>query len=446
MIETFVDEGLGHASYLADLGDGSALVVDPARLPTGQREAAARLGLQIAFSADTHTHADYVSGSPDLAHAGAELLAPAEAGLAVPHRGVRDGDALELGRLRILAIATPGHTPDHLAYLLYDPAGRPVALFSGGSLMVGTVGRTDLMGPELTEPLARQLYRSLHERILTLPDDVALLPTHGAGSFCSAPASAERTSTIGHERETNPLLTTSSEDEFLHLLLGGLGSFPTYFSRLPALNQRGARVYAELPALAPLAADAVEAAVNEGAIVVDVRPIDRFAAGHIGGSLSIALRPVFASWLGWLVEPDRPLVFVIDPDQDHGDLVRQCLTIGFEKLAGYLDGGIDAWRSAGGQTSTIDLLEAATYRGTVLDVRQDEEFAAGHVPGAAHAELGSLPAAPLPGGPVTTMCGHHERAMTGASVLERRGAREVAVMLDGFGGWRDLGHPVTVGS
>src|SRR5581483_10079818 len=217
-----VDEGLGHSSHVVGLGDGTALVIDPARLPVRQRRLGAERGWRIAWSADTHSHADYISGSPELAVEGATFLAPARARLEHPHRGVEPGEDLELADGLVLrAIATPGHTPEHLAYLLVRD-GAPVALFSGGSLMVGTVGRTDLLGDDHRDALAAQLFRALRDEILVLPDELAVYPTHGAGSFCSAPSSSERTTTIGRERATNPLLQVTDENEFVEQLLSGL--------------------------------------------------------------------------------------------------------------------------------------------------------------------------------------------------------------------------------
>lgn len=446
-IVDFVDEGLGHSSYLVDLGDGRALVVDPPRIPAPHLEAAAKRGLEIAYTADTHSHADYVSGSPELAARGATFLASKGAALEVPHQDVEAGEELELAEgLTLRAIATPGHTPEHLAYLLCEHA-EPVALFSGGSLMVGTVGRTDLLGPEPRADLARQLYRALRDEILTLPDDLAVYPTHGAGSFCSAPGASERTTTIGRERATNPFLRAPDEDTFVAQLLAGFGTFPAYFSRLPELNRRGPRLYGTLPGLGRMTVAEVRALVDRGAVIVDARPITAFSAGHIPSSLSIESRPVFASWLGWLVEPDRPLVFVLAVDQDRADLVRQCLTVGYEQLAGELGGGIDAWRAAGLPEARVDLVGAGGLRGTVVDVRQRDEYESGHVPGAVHVELGALPDAPVPDGPVTTMCGHGERAMTAASVLEQRGARELAVLVGGASDWSALtGEPLESGA
>ena len=434
-IISFVDEGLGHSSYLVDLGDGRALVVDPPRIPDRHEAAAAARGLRIAYTADTHSHADYVSGGPELAARGAEFLASKGAGLRVPHHDVEAGDEITLtDALSLRAIPTPGHTPDHLAYLLREH-GEPVALFSGGSLMVGTVGRTDLLGLAPREDLTRQLYRALRDEILTLPDDLAVYPTHGAGSFCSAPGATERTTTIGRERATNTLLQAPDEDTFVRQLLAGLGTFPTYFSRLPGYNQQGPRLYRDLPTLARLSVDDARSRLEHGALLVDVRPIADFAAAHIVGSLSLELRPVFSSWLGWLAEPDRPMVFVLADDQDRTELVRQCLTVGYEQIAGELDGGLTGWRDAGFPVGRIDVVDAERLRGSVLDVRQDDEYVAGHIPGAVHVELGALPSTPAPEGPVTVMCGHGERAMTGASILEQRGRRDLAVLIGGPDDW-----------
>ena len=434
-ITAFVDEGLGHSSYLVDLGDGQALVVDPPRLPAEPLDTAKAHGVVISWTADTHSHADYISGSPELQARGATFLASAGAGLEVPHRDIKDGDEVVLrDGLVLRAIATPGHTPDHLAYLLVEDA-EPVALFSGGSLMVGTVGRTDLLGPEPREDLTRQLFRVLRDRIMVLPDDLPVYPTHGAGSFCSVPGAADRTTTIGKERATNALLAIHDEDTFLDTVLAGLGSFPSYFARLPEVNRRGPHLYGSPPELPALDLEAFRAAIARGAAIIDARPAAEFAAGHMPRALSIALRPAFASWLGWLVAPEAELVFVLDDDQDPRELVRHCLSVGYECLVGRLDGGMRIWTDAGLPTSSIPLLEPDAALGAVIDVRQRNEFAAGHLPEAKNIELGSIGDAVVPDGPVTVMCGHGERAMTGASVLEANGARDLRVLVGGPDDW-----------
>lgn len=434
---TVVDEGLGHSSHVVGLGDGTALIVDPARFPIRQRRLASERGWEIAWSADTHSHADYISGSPDLSAEGATFVAPTRAALEHPHRGVEPGEEIDIARRLVLrAIPTPGHTPEHLAYLLLDD-GVPVALFSGGSLMVGTVGRTDLLGDDQREELAVQLFRALRDEILVLPDDLPVYPTHGAGSFCAAPASSDRTTTIGRERATNPLLQASGEREFVDLLVADFGSFPRYFRELPERNRRGVARLAEIPALPRLAVDEAVAEIERGAVLIDVRPIADFAAGHPGGALSIALRPVFASWVGWLVDLDRPLIFALGDAQERAELVRQCLTVGHEHLLGEIDGGVAAWAGAGLPVDTLPLVAPSAVEPAVLDVRQDAEYEAGHIPGALHVELGALSETEVAtgAGPLTLVCGHGERAMTGASLLAARGRRDITVLAGGPGDW-----------
>jgi hydroxyacylglutathione hydrolase len=444
-IVTFRDEGLGNSSYLIDLGDGRGLVLDPSRDPAPYLAAAEHRGLRLAWTVETHLHADFVSGSRELAAMGATVVAPAAAGLEFPARGLGDGEEIDLGGLSLRALATPGHTPEHLAYLLSD-GGRSLGLFSGGSLLVGAVARTDLISPDRTEELARALWRSLRDRVLTLPDDLAVYPTHGAGSFCSAPTGAEPITTIGREKATNPLLAVHDEGAFVSLLLGGLGSYPHYFLRLRETNRRGPRVYgAAPPPLPQLPPEQVRRLIGQGGELVDARPIAAFASGHVPGALSIPLRDAFATWLGWLVPDDRPLLVVLDADQDREDLVRQCLKVGYERLEGELAGGMAAWRSAGLPEARIQLADAADHAGgTVLDVRQDAEFTSGHLPGARHVELGALGEVDkLPAGPLVVMCGHGERAMTGASLLQRVGRGDLTVLVGGASDWSEAtGRPL----
>lgn len=433
-IVPIIDTGLGNSSYVVDLGDGSALVVDPERDPGPYLRAAEELNLEPRFTIETHLHADFVSGSRELMAGGAALLAPAGSDLSFDYRRLDDGDEIDLGGLTLRALATPGHTPEHLAYLLLDGA-EPLALFSGGTLIAGGVARTDLVSPDLTEPLARAAYRSIHDRLLVLPDDLPVYPTHGAGSFCSIAPTGERTTTIGRERRSNPLLQIDTEDEFVATLLGGLGSYPTYFGRLRDVNRAGPAVYGvEPPALPPLSSEEVKSLQGDGALVVDGRPIDRYAAGHISGSLSIELRDQFGTWLGWLADPNRPIVIVVDDDQDITNLVWQMLNVGFEPPRGRLAGGIRAWRAAGLPTVHTDLIPSGDIRTDqpIVDVRQLSEWQANHVAGAIHVELGdiSAKATELTVG-VQVQCGHGQRAMTAASLLEQAGVDAVTVTTGG---------------
>jgi len=447
-IVPIIDEGLGNSSYLVPLGDRRALVVDPRRDPTPYLELGERLDLRIAFAAETHLHADFISGSRELAALGAAILAPLASHLAAAYHGLENGEGVDLGGLTLRALATPGHTPEHLAYLLLD-GQNPLALFSGGAILPGGAARPDLIGPEQTGALAHELYRSVHQRLGGLPDDLSVYPTHGAGSFCSAGTGGQRTTSLGRERNENPLFSAASEDAFVRTFLEGLGTYPPYFLRLRSVNQRGVRLYGVTPPeLTPLSVDELRRHQALGATLVDVRPFADFARGHIPGALSITLRPAFASWVGWIVPAERPLVFVRAPDQDQRDLVEQCLKIGYENLVGELEGGMDAWRAAGLPESLVALRQVnEDLQGAPLDVRQASEWAGGHIPGARHVELGSVvvSAGAIPPGPLTIYCGHGERAMTAASLLEAQGREKLAGLDGGFDGWRDAGQPIAIG-
>jgi rhodanese-related sulfurtransferase len=401
----------------------------------------------VAFAADTHLHADFLSGAVQLAaDDGATVLAAAAGHRAFPHTALADGDEVDLGGLTLRALAIPGHTDEHLSYLLLDGT-RELGVFTGGSLIVGSAARTDLLGASRAEELARAQYRSLR-RLAALPDATAVWPTHGAGSFCSAPPGAARVTSIGAEKAANPLLAAPDEDTFARRLLASLGSYPAYFARLAEVNRRGPARLAGEPSLAPLTPAALRALVDRGGWVIDVRPVAGFAAGHITGAVSIALRDQFATWLGWLIPDGAPLAFVLASGQDPAEVAWQALKLGYENLAGQLDGGMAAWQADGGLVETTGLVTAGRMDGrAVLDVRQAAEYTAGHVPGAVHLELGDLPARAqdAPAGAVV-MCGHGERAMTAASLLQRAGHRGLAVLAGGAGDWAAAtGQPLQEG-
>ena len=439
-----VDEGLGNSSYLVNLGDGRALAVDPTRDPRPYRDVAAVHGLRIAFSADTHLHADFLTGSLELAADGATMIASADGGREFPYRAMHHGDELDLGGLTLRALATPGHTLEHVSYLLLD-GSEPIAVLTGGALIVGSVARTDLVDASRADELARLEYHGLHDNILTLPDTLAVYPTHGAGSFCSAPAGAERITTIARERESNPLVRAPNEDAFVHTLLSSLGTYPTYFQYMSAENRRGPKVLGTFPTLPQLDVAAFRAQMDAGATVVDARQVEAFAAGHIPGTFSIALTTSFESWLGWVVDAKKPVVFVLDDTSNRRELVRQAMTIGYDDLAGELAGGIDAWRAADLPIATTELIyppdmpEGSTESRQILDVRQESEWDAGHIPDAVHIELGALTAATnVPRGPLIVMCAHGNRAMTAASILEQRGRTDVTVLRGGPELWAEI--------
>jgi hydroxyacylglutathione hydrolase len=459
-VRQFVDPGLGNGAYLViSEHDRVAALIDPLRDVDQYQDAAQREGVRITHVCETHLHNDFLSGSRELASlTGARIVASADAGLAFDHQPVRDGDVLALGELRLSVLATPGHTPEHVSYLVRDttrPAEPPV-LFSGGSLLVGAVARTDLLGHEHATGLAHQLYRTLHEKILPLGDNVVVYPTHGAGSFCTAAATAERTTTIGRERRTNLFLAQPAPAAFVERLLASMPSYPTYFSQLRALNRRGPRLLGRVPRLAPLSPAEVQARQARGEAVVDTRSIHDYARGHIPGVYHIELRPAFASWVGWVVPFGTPVVLVSETNQVHDDAVRQLLRIGYDDLPGYLDGGLEAWQGAGlpiERTAVLTMreLRERVERGeplVILDVRQAHEWRAGHLPQAILLEAGDLPRADLnlpPDRALAVHCGHGQRAATAVSLLERRGYRQLALVAGGVDDWQQAGGPVERG-
>jgi glyoxylase-like metal-dependent hydrolase (beta-lactamase superfamily II)/rhodanese-related sulfurtransferase len=443
-----VDEGLGNSAYLVDLGDGRALAVDPSLDSRAMRKTADERGLRIAFAADTHLHADFLSGALQLAATdGAAVLASAAGGRAFDHIGIDEGDEVDLGGLRLRALATPGHTDEHVSYLLLD-GDQTLGVFTGGSLIVGSAARTDLVAPERTYELATAQYRSLR-RIATLDDDVEVWPTHGAGSFCSTAAGARRTSTIGSERATNPLLAAPDEDAFARLLIGGLGTFPPYFTRLAEINRRGPRLVAT-PGLNPLSVDDARKIQIAGGEIVDVRPVPAFSRAHPAGALSIPLRPSFASWLGWIAAFDRPLIMLRDEDQDPAEIAWQAGKIGYDNVVGEIDGGMTAWLAGGLPTASLPTTPPieAPLGLRVLDIRQASEFEQGHVQGASHVELGALAglASEPSDEPTVVMCSHGERAMSAASLLQRAGRQNVVVLEGSPEDWADAnGQPLERG-
>jgi hydroxyacylglutathione hydrolase len=430
-----IDEGLGNSAYLLDIGDGRALAVDPSLDMRAVDRAATSRGLRVAYVAETHLHADFLSGARQLGlDPGVRVLASAAGDRTFDHVRLEHDDEVDLGGLTLRALATPGHTAEHMSYLILDGSAE-IGVFTGGSLIVGAAARTDLSGRDRTEELARRQYRSLR-RLAGLADATFVWPTHGAGSFCSAPPGPRRSTTIGAEKAGNALLNAPDEDAFVRMLTASLGSYPTYFGRLGELNRRG-QVVTAAPRLAALSTAQVRQLLADGAVLVDVRPFADYAAAHVPGSIAITLRAQFATWLGWLVGPDVPIVLLRNPDQDPADILWPALTVGYTAIAGELAGGVEAWTADGGEVARTRLVGPSEVDSLVVDVRQASEHMAGRLPRAVLVELGDLArtAADLPAGPATVMCGHGERAATGASLLERAGRTDLSILDGGPAEW-----------
>ncbi len=498
-LQQFAIEGLGHLSTLiADEAAGVAVVVDPRRDVDVYLEAARSAKLQISQVVETHLHNDYVSGGRELAAlTGASHVIGAGAELRHEHRPVRNGESFDVGTLRFRALDTPGHTPEHVSYAVADRSrsDEPLLLLTGGSLLVGAVGRTDLLGADHAASYAAAMHRSLHEVILRHEDSVAIYPTHGAGSLCSTGISSTSWSTIGYERRNDPLLAPMEVDAFARALLSGQPTFPRYFARMRPLNQAGPRLLGGIvPEIAALPVEDVAERLARGAVLVDARSPEAHAEGHIPGSLSIPAGDSFGTWLGWVVDADASVILLVDRRADLDDLARQALRIGFDGLAGYVDGdghgdgrggdggggggghggghggggdgdrgggggdGLAAWRrfgrpvEVGGRLDPDGLARALHAspedRPLVIDVRQASEFEAGHVPGAWHIAGGSLPdrLAELPRDrPIATICASGYRSSVAASLLRAAGFTDVSWVTEGLPAWQDAGYETETG-
>ncbi|HLF76022.1 MAG TPA: rhodanese-like domain-containing protein [Dehalococcoidia bacterium] len=449
----FVHEGLGNSSYVLDLGNDKAVLIDPDRNVKRYLDALASNGLKAVGIFETHLHADFVSGANELAsQTGATIFVPSEAESKLPHQGLRGGQSLRLDGCEVTAVASAGHTPEHLSYVYRTPSGPPL-LFSGGSLIVGGAARTDLISAAMTEPLTRAQFRTLHGAFSHLPDETLLYPTHGGGSFCSTGAGQDRTSTLGRERRDNPLLAFSDEDEFVAWFPTTFPAVPDYFARMRGVNQAGPRLRREIadpPALGP---DEF-ARLRTSSVVVDGRSKEAYAKGHIPGSLSNPFRDDFPVWLGWLVPEDANLLFVTDGTSVNA-MVEQSLLVGYERLVGWLEGGTGAWKASGRELRRIELVDAQRARkylgdgAASLDIREPSEFEAGHIEGAIHIPLGKLAgeAGNVPHNrPVLVYCGHGERASTAISLLEAAGWSDLVNLDGGIGAWESAGYSLARGA
>jgi glyoxylase-like metal-dependent hydrolase (beta-lactamase superfamily II)/rhodanese-related sulfurtransferase len=442
-VRAIADEALANTSYLVDLGEGEAAVLDPRRDVEEYLALADRLGLRIVASMETHLHADFISGSRELAAAvGADVIAPAGAELRFEHRKVREGEHVILGAATFDVLETPGHTPEHISYIMTDPSR---AAFTGGSLIGGGAARTDLTGPHRTLDLARAQYHSLR-RIAALGDSIGLHPTHAAGSFCSTGSRQGNASTIGEERLSNPFLAARDEDAFVDQLVSGFGSYPPYFLHLRKANRKPVRL-ADLPPVRPMAAPEAAGVVDRGAWLIDGRRIEQWAVEHPTGAVSISVRPQFASWLGWVVPFGEPIVLLVENHQLE-EALRLSRRIGYDRTLGWVDGGIEGWRAAGLPTSHVEVVspEDAALRAdggaALVDVRQRSEWATSGIPGAVKMELGDVIGGKRPSGDsFVAFCAHGERSATAASLLARDGI-SVAHMAGGFSAWKRAGLPV----
>ncbi|MEU5838940.1 MBL fold metallo-hydrolase [Streptomyces diacarni] len=448
-VDTLEYEGLGNRSYLAG-GPAGAVAVDPPRDIDRVIAAAARRGVRVTHVAETHLHNDYVSGGLELARVtGAHYLVPAGAAVSFARVAVADGDTVTVDDgVALRAVATPGHTPHHTSYVL-EQEGQAVAVFTGGSLLIGTVGRPDLVEPRLTEPLARAQHASAHRLAGELDEEVRVLPTHGFGSFCAGSQSEGDTSTIGAERRTNAALT-QDVDTFVAALLTGLDDVPAYYTHMSPANAAGP---APLDLTPPRRADADEIAerLAAGEWVVDLRNRVAFAEGHVAGSFNFEGDGKPATYLAWLIPWGKPVTLLADTPEQVADAQRELARVGIDRPAAAATGAPPSWVRDGDRLASFprarfaDLAEERARGGApvVLDVRRDAERAGGHVEGSVHLPVHQLPdrLGEVPHGRVWVHCAGGMRAAIAASLLDAVG-REVVAVDDGFDAAAEAGLPL----
>jgi hydroxyacylglutathione hydrolase len=448
-IEQFEVPGLAQYSYVVS-SEGQAIVIDPMRDFDRYTQYAEAQGLAIKYVTETHIHADLASGALALAEAtGAELALSSHDqepySYSMAHRAMRDGDAMRVGKLRLVALHTPGHTPEHLSFVLYDEdrnATQPLALFSGDFLFVGSLGRPDLLGEAAKQELAHDLYRSLHQRIAFLPDSVQVYPGHGAGSLCGSGMSERAESTLGYERLSQPLFKLD-EEAFVHEILASVPPMPSYHPRMKALNSKGATSVANLPgknAVSPARMAALLA--DDSFKVVDLRRPEAFGGAHIPGALNIGAGQNLSLWAGWIISPDKRLLFVNDKGDDE-EARRSLVRVGLDQIEGFLEGGMPAWISAGmGFTRTTQLstkeVAERDHKTQILDVRSNREWCSGHIEDAIHIPLGDLEdrASELQkGSNILVICGSGYRSSIAASLLQANGFVNIASIHGGMAAW-----------
>jgi len=436
-LKRFFVEGLAHASYLFG-ADGEAAVVDPKRDVEDYLAEAKREGLRIVAIFNSHPHADFASGFRELAHrTGAKVYVSHLAPVSYDHVAAKDGEFVKLGSLEVELLETPGHSPDSLSFLVREN-GQPTAVFTGDLLFVNDVGRPDLRdGDEDPSALAGKLYDSLHEKILTLPDDVKVYPAHGAGSLCGRAISDAPFSLVGQERKLNWAMQIKDRNEFVRQMTANLPDRPAYFSYDVDLNLEGAEPFSALRPLDEMPEEEVKHAVKGDAIVIDIRPAAQFGAGHFPGSINIGVgSPSFSTWTGFMIRGDKAIVLVVGTVADAEKARLELARIGFDHVLGYIKADALTQTQKLPQIS-VQELEASLKNGgpLVLDVRTPSEWQSKHIEDAQHVPLSSFAKQPpdLPNDrPIAIICGSGYRSSIAASLLQARGYKEVKNVAGGM--------------
>ena len=444
---------LAHASYML-ASEGEAVVVDPQRDVELYLKAAADHGVAIRHIFESHLHADFVSGHKELAaRTGATIYMGSQAGATFPHIPVGDGFELKFGKASLRVLETPGHTPESICMVVSNDdvmdenkSAVPWAVLTGDTLFIGDVGRPDLSPRHTPAQLAGLLYDSLHGKLLKLADNVLVYPAHGAGSLCGKNMRAERSSTIGTERLTNYALQIKSREDFIAQLTSNLPARPDYFLKDAEINRTGASALSDLPALRAIAPAELNALLSAGELALDVRSGDEFAAGHVPGSVNIALGGQFASWAGTVLGLSAHPVLIAESEAQLEEARLRLTRVGIELLGGYLEGGVSDWKQAGFPLATISQMTAGeldaqlkSHTVHVLDVRREPEWDAGHIESATWWPLDNFRVSPPEidqNAPLAVHCKGGYRSMIASSLLQRAGFKQVINVIGGLDAWQ----------
>jgi hydroxyacylglutathione hydrolase len=454
--EQFLAEGVAQCSYLlGDTGSGTAAVIDPRPDCDIYIERAKALGLSITHVFETHIHADFLSGARELVARLKDvpkLCVSVEGGAEYDfeHSAVRDGDCFTFGDLKLVARHTPGHTPEHVSYLLYEKTNDdPWGVLSGDAFFVDSVGRPDLLGDDKTEQLTEDLFHTTQDFFMSLPEGVIIYPCHGAGSACGPDIGDRMSSTIGYEKQHNKYVQITDLEAFKEEMLQDAPPVPTHYPRMKKVNAAGPEIMHRLPRC-PGHTPSVFADLIQGEDVqlIDVRDMLAFGGGFIPGSINIGLQPELSVWAGWLLDPQKPIALVPQGDADVDRAVELLWRVGFTDFLGYVAGGIGAWREGGRGLDHLRQLTVEELKGSdvqPLDVRKEDEWDGGHIPGAQHLFLGSLTDHLDDlnrNRSYATYCQSGFRASIAASLLRRSGFKDVATVPGSFGAWRAKGYEV----
>ncbi len=456
--ETVFTEGVAHLSYLiGDKATGKAAVIDARRDVDVYLGLARQHNLTITHALEKHIHADFVSGTRELCartgSAKAVLSVEGGAKYGFDFEKLRDGDTIDLGRVVLTAKHTPGHTPEQLSFLAAedDRPDTPFAVFSGDTLFADSVGRPDLLGESQSEKLAHQLFASVREFFLKLPDGVRVHPAHGAGSPCGADIADRLVTTIGYERTHNKALQITDEEEFVEFALTTAPPEPRYYKRMKKENANGPEILGSLPPCPPLPAEEFQKAAGaRGAQLVDNRSMLAFGGGHIAGAMNIGPRAELSIWAGWMLDPEKLILLVLPKDSDLPEVQRQLIRVGYTKFGGFLLGGMDEWDNEALplerlQQMTVHEVKERSGEVQVIDVRSPEEWEEGHVPGAKYL---FLPELEKKSGkldrkkPVAVYCDSGYRASLGASLLKTYGFADVRNVPGSWKAWKAAGYEV----